>query len=268
MSWIEDLRGYVAIEGQTGVAATSRKIVRFVGATVTDDGTRTLVTIPQTPLSLSGFSLAAKADTGTGTAQSLTLGTNQLPLRAAGNVVATTINSAEFVGRTAGGSLGSVGATAAATMIGATAFAAGVGATALTNQLVGATAGQPGKVDLAAAYAWTAAQTFATNIFATGSTAINLAATANDLAIGAVTRVRITSTGARTLTGMVQGDGHLVFLHNNDDADILTLAHDNAGSTSQNRFRLANSADVSVRPRGAVVCMYDVGLGRWAVSAI
>lgn len=96
MSWIDDLAGYRSIESGAGVAATTRRIVRFVGATVTDDGTRTLVEIPQTPTQASGFSVLAKVDTGSGTAQSLTLGTNTLLGRQAGNVVAARAINAQL----------------------------------------------------------------------------------------------------------------------------------------------------------------------------
>lgn len=102
MSWLEDLRGYSTIENGSGVASASRSIVRFVGATVTDDGTRTLVTLPQTPLQLSGFSIAAKPDTGAGTAQSLIIGTNQIVARGAGNVTTLAVGTNTLIGRTAG----------------------------------------------------------------------------------------------------------------------------------------------------------------------
>jgi hypothetical protein len=87
----------------------------------------------------------------------------------------------------------------------------------------------------------------------------------DDLAIGAVLRVRLVGN-TFNLTGMVpNADGHLVWLQNADAADALVLVHD-ATSTAANRFYLPNNANYTLQPRSAVWAQYDGASARWYIA--
>lgn len=73
------------------------------------------------------------------------------------------------------------------------------------------------------------------------------------------------------LSGLAGGtlaalDGRVVILINTSKQD-LTLLHDDAGSSPENRFELLNQAAVVIVNRGAVVLHYDLAALRWRVIA-
>lgn len=123
------------------------------------------------------------------------------------------------------------------------------------------------KVDLTDDYAWTGGHEFEETLFLAGVFSTTLAAQADDLAIGAVNTVKITLTGAQSLTGMAPvADGQLVFLSNVDTTDALTLVHESASSTAANRLRLPAGRDMAVFIGGGVLLRYDGDQSRWVVA--
>lgn len=113
---------------------------------------------------------------------------------------------------------------------------------------------------------WAASHEFQNRVLWSGVFATTLAATSNNLAIGAVNVVRITLTGDQTLTGMVpSADNQVVYLENVDSAETLTIAHD-ATSTAANRFVCPGLVDLVLRPRTAVLCRYDATSTRWFIA--
>lgn len=93
------------------------------------------------------------------------------------------------------------------------------------------------------------------------------AASADNLAIGNVAHVRVTTNnaGAQNLTGMTGGaDGRIVYITNIGATDSVVLKHD-ATSTAANRFYGPNAADVTLRVKGSVWAMYDGTLSRWLI---
>ena len=95
-----------------------------------------------------------------------------------------------------------------------------------------------------------------------------LAASADNLAIGAVYQVRLSTNagGSQNVTGMTGGvQGMNVIITNVGATDSLVIKHD-ATSTAANRFYCANAADVTLRIRGSVQAIYDGTLLRWCVG--
>jgi hypothetical protein len=92
-------------------------------------------------------------------------------------------------------------------------------------------------------------------------------ASSDNLAIGDVFHVRVTTDnlGAQNLTGMTGGaQGRTVYISNIGATDNIVIKHD-ATSTEANRFYGPNSADVTLRPNGSVLAVYDGTSSRWRV---
>lgn len=144
-------------------------------------------------------------------------------------------------------------------------------------------------VDAGDAFAWTGAHTWASTaefngaaqfdddatfnapvvfddtIHKTGAFVTTLAAGTNNLAIGAVSVVRITLTGSQTLTGMVPtAAGQTVWIFNADSADTLTLGHLTT-STATNQFLCPNNVNYALPPRCGVAVWYDPTSSLWFV---
>jgi hypothetical protein len=93
------------------------------------------------------------------------------------------------------------------------------------------------------------------------------AASADDLAIGAVGVVRVTTdgNGGQNLTGMVKTtNGQLVLIQNVGTTDSVTIKH-SATSSAANQFICPNSADVTLRKNGSVYAWYDATSTKWRV---
>ena len=123
------------------------------------------------------------------------------------------------------------------------------------------------RVDEAAAFLWTGQHTF--NALALGQGAgifsATLAANANDLAIGAVTVVRIIGNNF-SLTGMVPAfEGQTVLLLNADGVDSLFLEHEDVASAASNRFRLPGLVQFEMGPRSMTVAQHDDTSDSWFI---
>jgi hypothetical protein len=93
------------------------------------------------------------------------------------------------------------------------------------------------------------------------------AASADDLAIGAVSIVRVTTGGGgpQNFTGMVPTvNGQLVLICNIGTVDTITIKH-SATSSAANQFIGPNSADVALRKNGSVYAWYDGTSSKWRV---
>lgn len=118
---------------------------------------------------------------------------------------------------------------------------------------------------------WEASGKFITRsgtAFSTVATA-NLAAQQNDFAAGNATACRFTSTGAQNLTGIVPPsttEGWLMIVVNADTTDNLTLVHESASSSANNRFSLPGTTNRVLTPGGMAMLWYDVSSTRWRIS--
>lgn len=75
--------------------------------------------------------------------------------------------------------------------------------------------------------------------------------------------LRISSSGAFSITGIAGGAmGRVLVLHN-IGANNITLTHADAGSTAANRFLLPGSANLVITPDKCVTVQYDSTTGRW-----
>jgi hypothetical protein len=93
------------------------------------------------------------------------------------------------------------------------------------------------------------------------------AASSDNLAIGAVFHVRVTTNGSgpQNLTGMTGGgQGRMVYISNIGGLDNIVIVHD-VTSTAANRFYCPNGASVTLRPNGSVLAVYDATSSRWRV---
>lgn len=172
------------------------------------------------------FSVLGRAGSGTGPVAPITIGVNQL------------------LGRHAGGD---------------------VGGQSVQTEHIAASAVAAANVLKSDTFAWTGAHTFGHTVRFTGEFSTTLSAQADNLAIGNVSVVLISLTGAQNLSGMTGGAaGRVVFILNSDNADTLTLLHDST-STAINRFVGPNGANYTVPPLGGVVGVYNSSRTRWHV---
>jgi hypothetical protein len=101
-----------------------------------------------------------------------------------------------------------------------------------------------------------------------GIFSVNLAAQADNLAIGDVNVVRITMTGAQSLTGMAPGgDGHTVLIVNADSADDLTIVHSSGASDAEKLFLCPGGVNFVLQERGCVWAFYDTTVNVWFLAA-
>ncbi len=86
----------------------------------------------------------------------------------------------------------------------------------------------------------------------------------NPTGLATASVIRITLTGAQTITGLAGGaDGRVVVVMNVDTADALTIAHESASSTAANRFTLRGAANKILAAVSAAWFMYDATASRW-----
>lgn len=111
-----------------------------------------------------------------------------------------------------------------------------------------------------------------------GSDAINpvivtpsaLAASQNNYAPGVCDIIRLSSSTAIDITGLVAGtvDGALRLLINTNASggSAITLKHESASSTAANRFRSVTIADVILlADGGSVTLTYSTAISRWRI---
>jgi hypothetical protein len=98
----------------------------------------------------------------------------------------------------------------------------------------------------------------------------SLSASQNDYAPGVCDIIRLSSSTAIDLTGLVAGtvDGamRLVLNTNASGGAAITLKHESASSTAANRFRSATNADVILlADGGSVTLTYSTAISRWRI---
>lgn len=97
-----------------------------------------------------------------------------------------------------------------------------------------------------------------------GVQATELTANTDNLALGSVATLGLTSTGAFNLTGITGGSLYRWLVIENRNAvggDAITLVHD-ATSTAANRFSLSAGANLAIPAQGAVLLQYSAA-SRW-----
>jgi hypothetical protein len=95
-----------------------------------------------------------------------------------------------------------------------------------------------------------------------------IAATTNNLAIGSVSIVRLTLTGAQTLTGMVPTlDNQIVLIINADSGDDLTIAHNSGSSSAGNQFLCPGGVNFVLQERGFGLAIWDVLSDFWHLGS-
>lgn len=60
----------------------------------------------------------------------------------------------------------------------------------------------------------------------------------------------------------------VILFRNEDNTSPVILKHENTGSTDINRFRLPNSADLTLHPNESAFLLYDVKWQRWSVAGM
>lgn len=126
----------------------------------------------------------------------------------------------------------------------------------------------PAGLDLTADYAWTGAHSFGSTVTVGTGFSATLAAQANNLAIGAVSVVRLALNGAQNLTGMVPAvPGQVVLLMNVDSADSLTIVDGSLSSSALNRFDCPSGSDYVLPPQCGVLAYYNTSPTRWHLLA-
>lgn len=230
-SWLPGLLGPVTWK-ENGTAKAARAILNFVGVTITDDGSQLTFTV--NPSSPSG--LAAGIATWLATPSSANL-------------------RAAMTDETGSGAL-----MFAPTGTGLPHIVAGV-LQAASSLLVNA------DVDPAAAIALSKlAPIVATENIATAGVLDDLAlATASTVPI---TMVRLTDAGALDLTGVAGGASGRIVILLPVGAGGLTVRHENAGSTADNRILIAGAADFTVVTDAPVVLLYDSTTARWRAGIL
>ena len=84
----------------------------------------------------------------------------------------------------------------------------------------------------------------------------------NPTSLSTAAVLRLSLTGAQTITGIAGGaDGRLLIVHNIDATDALTLSDEDAASTAANR--LALQGNVVLAPDTSVLLQYDSTSSRW-----
>lgn len=109
--------------------------------------------------------------------------------------------------------------------------------------------------------------------FAYLPTSVTLSGNTNNLGVGQNGLIRIQSTGNYDLTGLVPIGGaaanawRVIYILNRG-TNTITLKHEDALSTAENRFFTHNGNNVSLQANHFVIGMYDELLSRWRVWSI
>ena len=106
--------------------------------------------------------------------------------------------------------------------------------------------------------------------FAFLSVSATLSANTNNLDLGEYGLIRIQSTGNFDWTGLVPrggaaaNAGRVIYILNRG-TNTITLKHEDAASTAENRFYTHNGNNLSLQADHVVLGMYDGVLSRWRV---
>ena len=109
--------------------------------------------------------------------------------------------------------------------------------------------------------------------FAHLPTSVTLSGNTNNLGVGQNGLIRIQSTGNYDLTGLIPIGGaaanawRVIYILNRG-ANIITLKHEDALSTAENRFYTHNGNNLSLQADHVVLGMYDGVLSRWRVWSL
>lgn len=98
----------------------------------------------------------------------------------------------------------------------------------------------------------------------------SLSASQNDYAPGACDIIRLSSSTAIDITGLIpasaDGGMRLVINVNASGGANITLKHESASSSAANRFRSGTAADVILLPDGgSAVLTYSTAISRWRI---
>lgn len=106
--------------------------------------------------------------------------------------------------------------------------------------------------------------------FAFLSVSATLSANTNNLDVGEYGLIRIQSTGNFDWTGLIPrggaaaNAGRVIYILNRG-ANTITMKHEDAASTAENRFYTHNGNNLSLQADHVVLGMYDGVLSRWRV---
>ena len=109
--------------------------------------------------------------------------------------------------------------------------------------------------------------------FAFEPTSVTLSGNTNNLGVGKNGLIRIQSTGNYDLTGLVPIGGaaannaRVIYILNRG-TNTITLKHEDAASTAENRFYTHNGNNLSLQADHVVLGMYDGVLSRWRVWSL
>jgi len=109
--------------------------------------------------------------------------------------------------------------------------------------------------------------------FAYLPTSVTLSANTNNLGVGKNGLIRIQSTGNYDLTGLVPIGGaaanawRVIYILNSG-TNTITLKHEDANSTAENRFYTHNGNNLLLQANHFVIGMYDEFLSRWRVWSL
>lgn len=109
--------------------------------------------------------------------------------------------------------------------------------------------------------------------FAFLSVSATLSANTNNLDVGEYGLIRIQSTGNFDWTGLVPrggaaaNAGRIIYILNRG-TNTITLKHEDANSTAENRFLTHNGNNVSLQSNHVVLGMYDGTSSRWRIWSL
>lgn len=139
------------------------------------------------------------------------------------------------------------------------------GTTVATNGLylpAANTVGMSANAALTARYTGTTFETLMQTLFSGTASPAQFTANQDNLAIGDVTVLRVSTDASRNLTGIAGGVAGRFLILINVGTQPLVLVHD-ATSTAANRFFLASSTNTTVQANGAAILWYDGTSSRW-----
>jgi hypothetical protein len=90
----------------------------------------------------------------------------------------------------------------------------------------------------------------------------------NPAGLATASSLRLSSSGAFSITGLQGGAAGRVLLLINVGANNITLTHDDAGSTAANRFFIRGAASLVLTPHKGAWAQYDATASRWRVIGI
>jgi Collagen triple helix repeat (20 copies)/Chaperone of endosialidase len=149
--------------------------------------------------------------------------------------------------------------------------ATGTALSVTNNATIGGTLGVTGATTLSGTLAVTGNQTNSGTLAVTKALSLlkgtdySTTGSANDVALGNASLIRLTGSSAQTLTGIVAGsDGQTLTLVN-AAAQAATLSNNSASSTAANRIITGTGSDLSLAAGASVQMIYDSGASVWRV---